>query len=53
MDTGAAISLLSKGTWETCFSDQQVVAAEIVAETAINTSIGILGKIKMKARALV
>ena len=32
VDTGASISLLSKGKWESCFSDQQSVAAEIVAD---------------------
>ncbi len=44
LDTGASISLISKEKWESCFSDQQPVPAELVAETAISTPMGILGK---------
>ena len=45
VDTGASISLVSKEKWESCFPNHLPLAAEIVAETAINTPMGILGKI--------
>ena len=45
VDTGASISLVSKENWESCFPNHLPLASEIVAETIINTAMGILGKI--------
>lgn len=44
MDTRASIQLASKEKWESCFSNQLPVAAEIAAETGISTPMGILEK---------
>ena len=45
VDSGASISLVSKEKWESCFPNHLPVTAEIVAETAIDTPMGLLGKI--------
>ena len=50
VDTGASISLVSKEKWESCFPNQVPVSADILAETAINTPMGILGKVILRVQ---